>query len=296
MISASSPKMTCALPGSLLVFEKVSHPIKLLDFLHDHFPDTSLRKLKKGIEHQGCKVNGKIEIIASRPLKPGDEVEFHFPESDIPLFTSDAILYEDNDLLAYNKQPGLTCEDKNFTPLMLIHRLDKDTSGILLLAKREGVRKAMIELFREKKVKKSYLAIVVGHPQKEKGKVENYLAKVATVGGQPMWGSVPGQKGDYALTIWSTISKGDRSALLLCHPITGRTHQLRVHLSEMGHPILGDPIYGKKAIHPYFAARSFLHAHVIEFPHPVTGKLLKIEAPVPSDFKTAMQELQLCRS
>lgn len=288
-------KTISVLHGSFQVFEKVTESTKLLDFLHSHFPEISARKLKKAIEHQGCKVNGHIETIASRQLKIGDEVEFHFPTLEIAVFNSDAILYEDNALLAYNKQVGLTCDEKNFAPLLLIHRLDKDTSGVLLLAKTEDVRKAMIRLFRMKKVTKSYLAIVAGRIQQEKGKIENSLAKVATVGGQSIWGSVPKSKGEHAITLWATLSLGDRSTLVKCQPITGRTHQLRVHLSEIGHPILGDPIYGKKATHPYFAPRTLLHAEEIAFPHPVTGKPLKIQAQLPLDFTTAMEELHLCR-
>ena len=264
--------------------------VKLIQYLQERYPDVSARKLKKAIEQQGCRVNGKIETIASRPLMPGDKVDFHLPfRQESPTFEKVNILYEDKELIAYNKQAGLTCEEKNFAPYLLIHRLDKDTSGVLLLAKTEEVKKAMIELFREKRVKKSYLAIVAGLPAAAKGKIKNHLAKIGTLGGQAIWGSVPSDKGDLAETVWTLEAKGNHAALLLCHPITGRTHQLRVHLSEMGHPILGDPIYGRNISQPYFAPRSLLHALTIEFPHPKTQHPCTFSAPIPVDFEEALK-------
>ena len=264
--------------------------LKLIQHLQALYPDVSARKLKKAIEQQGCSVNDKIETIASRPLKPTDKVEFQLPpDHKTVVFEKVNILYEDKELIAYNKQPGLTCEEKNFTPYQLIHRLDKDTSGVLLLAKTDKVKKGMIELFREKQVVKSYMALVAGHPTESKGKIKNALAKVGTVGGQAVWGSVPANKGDVAETVWFLEAKGEHTALLRCHPITGRTHQLRVHLSEMGHPILGDPIYGRGTKHPYFAPRCLLHALTIEFPHPTTHLPCTISAPLPEDFEEALK-------
>lgn len=290
MTSASLPKTTCASPGSFPVS-------KLIQFLQGLHPALSARKIKRAIEEGACRVNGKIETIASRPLHPMDRVEFHIPTSLFtPVFAKDQILHEDNNLIAYNKQAGLTCEEKNFTPYHLIHRLDKDTSGVLLLAQTEEVRKAMIELFREKRVKKSYLAIVAGHPTKAKGRIANFLAKVGTVGGQVVWGSVSPEKGEEAETLWSIVCEGKEASLILCHPITGRTHQLRVHLSEMGHPILGDLVYGRKTAHPYFAPRTLLHAEQIACPHPLTGRPYEAVAPLPPDFQQALKDLKLCKS
>ena len=124
-----------------------------------------------------------------------------------------------------------------------------------------------------------------------KGKVENYLGKKQAYAGQTIWGAVSPSRGLYACTEWERLKKGDISSLVACHPTTGRTHQIRVHMAEMGHPILGDYQYGKRFLCPYRPPRILLHAEEFSFYHPSTGKSLCLTAPLPDDFKIAQQKL-----
>jgi len=279
--------------------------VKLIDFLKNKIPSTSsTRKLKRLIESNCCQINGRTERFASAVLGSGDEVRFLMeaePDAAPKLTLAERarILYEDTDLFIYNKPPGLSSDSpafhkalKELTPhVELIHRLDKETSGILMFAKTSKMREAMIEEFRRKKVIKTYLAIVDGVPAKNKGAVDNYLGKIAEYQGQSLWGSVIHEKGLHARTEWELKKKGKEAAILYCHPITGRTHQIRVHLSGIGHPILGDHQYGKKSRCSYVPSRCLLHALSVSFIHPMTKEPLHIEAEIPEDILKTIQQI-----
>lgn len=270
--------------------------MRLLAYLREMIPEaSSVKFLKRVIDAKGCKVNGKVILFSTTLLKSGDTVEIDFSFAPQKVSTAPfPILYEDEGILICNKPPGIVCENKAINThfpayrgsLLLIHRLDKETSGALLIAKSEKSKKQMIELFKQLKVQKSYLALVDGVFKNEKGKVENFLSKKGEYQGQTLYGSSPtGQK---AVTFWKCLKKGKNASLLLCLPVTGRTHQLRVHLKEMGHPILGDFQYGKQFKCSYQPARHLLHAYELRFTHPVTNQELHIKAPLLPDFEAAM--------
>jgi RluA family pseudouridine synthase len=275
--------------------------IKLIDFLKQKIgSDCSARHLKRLIENKCCQVNGKTERFASAVLGAGDKVQFQWEE---PLVDPKAtladparILYEDADLFIYDKPSGIASDSPLLNQLKpsleLIHRLDKETSGVLMFAKTSKMREAMIKEFQHKNVKKTYVALVYGVPGKKKGVVDNYLGKLAQYQGQSLWGSVSAEKGLHARTEWELIKKGKETAMLTCMPITGRTHQIRVHLSGIGHPILGDHSYGHKAKSPFSTPRCCLHAFSISFTHPFTKEPLYIEAEIPEDMQSIIQQLQ----
>jgi len=262
---------------------------KLIDFLKRQLGQhISARQIKRSIENNGCLLNGKVERFASHQVHSGDRVDFDFVvKEEIPIDIS-RVLYSDNHILAFNKPPGISSEDEalQIEPgLSLIHRLDKETSGVLLFAKTEAIRKAMIELFRAKKIHKVYYAWVDGVPAKSNGIIDNYLGKRSAYAGQAIWGAVSASKGLHARTEWRLERQAKNASLLRCVPITGRTHQIRVHLSGMGHPILGDHQYGRTFRCPYRPQRCLLHASEIAFEHPATGKSLAIQAPLPEDMQ-----------
>ncbi len=176
-------------------------------------------------------------------------------------------------------------------PLELVHRLDKETSGALVLAKTAAAKKKMIALFKERLVSKVYLALVDGAVAKAEGTIDNYLGKKHSYEGQTVYGSVEEKRGQRAITHWRVHKRGKSATLLSCEPYTGRTHQLRAHLSGMGHPILGDAQYSKKFICHLRPKRNLLHAYTVAFKHPTTGKPIKATAPIPLDFKQALDEL-----
>lgn len=267
--------------------------MKLLDFVASHL-ELSKKQIKRLIETNHCLVNQKMERFASTLLSSGDEVQFDVKIQSKPTFQAKHVLFEDPYLLIYNKPAGITTDSKGILEFLkshgrffLTHRLDKDTSGALILAKSSEVEEKMAESFASRQVKKEYLALIDGVPKSKEGVIENALGKIGAFSGQTLYGKVM-HGGKHAKTVWK---RGNIGSLLHCYPETGRTHQIRVHLSEMGYPILGDYQYGKAFKSPLRPSRHMLHAYRLTFLHPMTGELLKIQAPIPKDFQEVMNAL-----
>lgn len=268
---------------------------KLLKVLKTKFDTFSSKQLKRWIEENRCKVNGVTERFATALVYEGDEIFFDLPKEETKLeslthFVKERILYEDEDLFIYNK-PSNVLSEAFKTSYFLIHRLDRETTGVLMFAKNVKMKNEMIELFRKHLVRKTYLALTEGIPSKNAGIIENYLGKKYSNEDRPIWGSQSKDKGLYAYTEWMVEKKSSGISLIKCHPKTGRTHQIRVHLSEMKLPILGDYQYYRSFKCHYKPKRCLLHASKVEFIHPVKKRKLSIEAELPEDFKEAMQEL-----
>ncbi|MCP5506230.1 MAG: RluA family pseudouridine synthase [Chlamydiales bacterium] len=250
----------------------------LLQFLKEK-TKLSGREIKRALDEGACRLNGKIERFGSVKLKVGDRVLFH-PPKKVATGTLD-ILYQDPSLTLFNKPAGIVSAAERGHHL--VHRLDKGTSGVLLMARTLPMKKALELLFKKREIKKIYIALVKGVPKKERGTIENKLGKKGSFHGQTLYGAMPtGQK---AVTHYKVLKKGKGYALLELHPETGRTHQLRVHLSELGHPILGDLLYGRDVSFPKEIDRLCLHAYRLTFPHPKTGKKVQATAPLPHLFK-----------
>lgn len=276
------------------------HGKRLLQFLRDHLDGQfSVKAIKRAIESKKCTVNNQQVNFSTRVLTKGDVVCIQLEKTEDKAASQLVILYSDEDVLAVDKPAGVVSEESAIQTLLpvdkrqwrLVHRLDKETSGVLLLAKNEEILRLLIERFREKEVRKSYYAIVDAIVERPEGVIENLLDVKSKYAGQTIYGA--STKGKEAITEWRCIKKGGDASLVECHPITGRTHQLRVHLSEMGHPILGDVQYGKSFKCSYKPHRHLLHAYEVEFTHPRANKKVKIRAPLPQDFKIALEELKL---
>jgi len=269
-------------------FEVTAHEsgMKLLAFLRERWPSApSVKALKRAIDGKRCTINGRIETFSTHALSKGDRVEIELIETQQLTLT---ILYEDDAIVVCNKPAGMLSDNRNF-PAKLVHRLDKETSGVLILAKTESVCDKMIEAFAQRRVKKEYLAIVDGAVLKKEGKIVSRLAKKHSYEGQTIYASA--LQGEEAITHWKCLGVGKKESLLLCEPVTGRTHQLRVHLKEMGHPILGDTQYAKKFSSPLSVHRQMLHAYRISFPHPETSQKIEVMAPLPDDFLEALETI-----
>ncbi len=259
----------------------------LLAFLREEYPDApSVKALKRSIEAKRCTINGRVETFSTHKLKAGDEISLQIEE--IKKTLKPLILWEDESLIAFDKPAGVVSDPKNFKG-HLVHRLDKETSGVLLVAKSKAVLEQMIELFRLKQVRKTYLALVDGVVKEKKGTIISRLGPKHRFQGQTVYGS--SRTGQVAETEWVKVGEGPKATLLECHPITGRTHQLRVHLKEAGHPIIGDYHYAKQFKCGYRAHRHLLHALEISFPHPVSKKQVTVKAPLPKDFLDGLKSL-----
>lgn len=262
------------------------------------------KAIKALIDQGRCLINGKLEKFGSKALNRGDVVELHLTDSlskpnsiqsAKTIFDPKSILYEDEYLLIYDKPCGLECSPRaiiNFfsEKLYLVHRLDKATSGVLILAKTEEAQEALEDLFRDRLVKKVYHALVEGNVEKRQGKkegiIKSYLIKKGSFDGQTLYGSSKSlgeYEGKEAITHWKVLSEKEGNTLVECRPKTGRTHQLRIHMQELGHPILGDIIYARDS---GFFPRMMLHASEIQFKHPLTGKLIEVHASLPKLLQT----------
>jgi 23S rRNA pseudouridine955/2504/2580 synthase len=253
------------------------------------------------------RVNSK-RIDASYRLQVGDRIRVppvrvaERAESTVaPLKLAAHTVFEDDWLLAIDKPAGVAVhggsgvslgaieslrrERPELRFLELVHRLDRDTSGLLLLAKKRSALVAMHALLREHAIEKRYLAMVNGKWKNAKQRVRLSLRKFLTGEGERR--VAIDEDGQESETVFTLEGSGTRFSLLEAHIITGRTHQIRVHLTHLGFPILGDDKYGdfalNKALRPEGLKRMFLHSARMAFVHPGTGRDLTLEAPLPKD-------------
>jgi len=267
--------------------------------------------LQKLIEDGRITVNGRCAKSGLK-LEAGDKVEIMIPPpttgtllpEPIPL----RIVYEDNDLLVVDKPPGLTTHPSPgrtehtlinailaYYPRLaelgdtlrpgIVHRLDKDTSGLIIIAKNSRAQLDLINQFRERTIKKVYLALVKGHLTPEQGIIE---APVGRHSGDRTKMAVV-NSGRPARSEYKVVKYIDGYSLLEVRPETGRTHQIRVHLSAIGFPVVGDAAYGEKSPH---LKRQFLHAHRLQFKLPATGETVEFKSELPEDLKQALLELE----
>ena len=269
-----------------------------------HFPQHSRSYFQYLIEQGAVLVNGS-PVKKKETLKEGDEIEVCFlltPEislepQDIPL----DILYEDEHLIAVNKPADLVvhpapghpkntfvnallfhCRNLPSTDPVrpgIVHRLDKDTSGVLLAAKTSQAHAKLVELFSERRIQKHYLAICVGTPKE--GLIDAPIGR-HRVHRKEM--AVCFEKGKEAKSICKILGKAQQLSLVEIQLLTGRTHQIRVHLKHLGAPVLGDSVYGNGSTNKRFnTTRQLLHSHRLNFIHPMTHVPLHLKAPIPKD-------------
>ncbi|MDP3230337.1 MAG: RluA family pseudouridine synthase, partial [Acidovorax sp.] len=285
----------------------------------------SRARLQKLLKSGLVEVNGKV-LAASYRVRAGDAVTLTVPPPEpsdlLPEALPLAIVYEDRDLLVVNKPPGLVVHPGaghrkgtllnallHHCPALkeigeisrpgLVHRLDKDTSGLLVVAKTELAHQALVRQFQEHTITKKYLALVWGRLPQREGQIDLEVGRHPT---ERRKMSVHPRRGKTALTRWRVIKELPGPLTLVeLTPQTGRTHQLRVHLASLGHPVLGDATYGggvsRLAGHPKLKGlaplvrRQLLHAWQLGFTHPLTGERLSWEAPLPEDFREILDFL-----
>lgn len=301
-----------------------SLPGERLDvYLRTQFPIVSRGYFQKLIEEGEVKVNGRQTKITYSPRR-GDKVDIHWPEprsaeakpEDIPL----NILFEDEDLVVLNKPPGLVVHPSNgheehtlVNALLhhcqgqlsgiggvarpgIVHRLDKDTSGCLVVAKNDQTHVGLQNQFKDRSLDKIYHTIVCGVIPRERGEIRAAIARHPTH--RKRMAALDDGDGREAWTSYRVLERMSAATLVECELHTGRTHQIRVHMQYLGHPVAGDELYGKrqiarlKKLTNYAAPRQMLHASRLQFTHPRTKKEIKCEAPWPDDFQQALALLK----
>ncbi|MCP5469966.1 MAG: RluA family pseudouridine synthase [Chlamydiales bacterium] len=237
---------------------------RLLAFLKERV-DLSTKRVRWLVEHNRCRVNGAVERFCSTRLFKGDRVVLHLDDTDQKL----KVLFEDEHLIAYRKPAGFTSER---LPHLLVHRLDRDTTGVVLCAKTLEAQNKMEVLFRKREIEKEYIAVVSPPPSGEGGVIKFDMAVQKRREGAVLWHKV--EKGLPSETQWEVIKRDRKKATLRLFPKTGRTHQLRLHMRELGCPIVGDVDYGSREQGKVF--RPLLHARRLTFTHPITQEKMEI--------------------
>ncbi len=296
-------------------FEEVTPGERLDKWLARQLPGYSRTEIQRWIKEGLVRVNGR----ASKPgykLEPGDVVEVDVPApvpyegvkpEPIPL----NVLYEDEDVIVIDKPAGMVVHPApghasgtlvnallyHFPDLEgiggverpgIVHRLDKDTSGLILVAKNSRAHRELQRQFKAREIEKAYLALVEGHLQPKVGRIEapigrdkRHRKRMAVVRG-----------GREAITEYTVIAYYGDYTLVEVRPLTGRTHQIRVHFAFIGHPLAGDTVYGrrKQKLKPWLR-RHFLHAHRIRFRLPRTGQWVEFTSPLPEDLQHILDKL-----
>lgn len=267
---------------------------------------------------QGAVLVDGVMSPKNHRLRPGEVVAAEVPPQqpavplpqDVPL----RLLYQDDYLVVVSKPAGMVVHpsaghaDGTLVNALLgsvgglattddvlrpgiVHRLDKDTSGLMVVARDDRTRNALQEMIKERRLRRSYLALVHGTPSSRRGTVEAPIGRdprnrkrmaVTVFGGKP------------AVTHFEVLEEWGRASLLHVDLVTGRTHQIRVHLSYIGHPVAGDRIYGKvrDLERELGLQRQFLHAYRMQFTHPSSGKEMSFEDPLPADLEEALRRLR----
>jgi len=288
---------------------------KRLDiFIKEKIPELSRSRIQALIKEGYVLVNFKSSK-ASYKIKEGEKIKVIIPpEKEIEIKPKEVpfeIIYEDDDVAVINKPAGIVVHPapghyndtlvhglllklKNLSGIGgkirpgIVHRLDKDTSGIMLIAKNDFSHRNLVSAFKDRLIEKKYIALVYGKIAKKKDKIETFIGrhpvnrkKMAVL-----------KEGKLAITLYEVLEVFNKASLVLAKPITGRTHQIRVHFSYIGHPVLGDPVYGGLKHDVPKPPRLMLHAYEISFKHPRTLEKMTFRAEIPEEFKNYIEILK----
>ncbi|MBM3209942.1 RluA family pseudouridine synthase [Candidatus Saccharibacteria bacterium] len=285
--------------GKEMYLYKVTPTSKRLDsYLAEVYPERSRSAWQKHVRAGHVKLNGEICLSVKAEVSLNDQVSMEIPSAEIHSDKVLPILYIDDDIIVVNKPSGVLTHAKggivneftvadffsrytkgNFASNKagIVHRLDRDTSGVIIGARTPEVYSMLQQQFANRSVKKEYVAVVQGHPSRQSAIID------IPIGRNPKAPSTfkPDTNGKAAQTSYKVTQTSDTRSLVTLQPKTGRTHQLRVHLKHIGTPIVGDRVYGTPD------ERLYLHAHMLTITHP-NGETMTFTSPVPSTFNAAL--------
>jgi 23S rRNA pseudouridine1911/1915/1917 synthase len=274
--------------------------------------DLSRSAAQRLVRAGAVSVNGEIETRPSHTVLPGAEIQVEVPEPGdmselIATRQSFAITYEDEHLLVVDKPIGLTVHpgpghnsDTLVNGLLvdypeirevgeperpgIIHRIDRDTSGLMVVARTQAAYELLSEMIRERRVRRVYTALVRGGPETDEGIID------APLGRDPRNRQRQAivDEGREARTRFRVLERLSRTTLMELVLDTGRTHQIRIHLSSIGNPVVGDGMYGRASRGPGGLSRQFLHASTLAFTHPISGETMQLKSPLPEDLQTSL--------
>lgn len=310
--------------------DKGQSPLRIDKFLMGRLENVTRNRIQNAMHAGNILVNGKA-VKPNYKVKPGDIIsillaqpprEFKLIAEDIPF----NLVFEDKDVLVVNKEAGMVVhpgygnftgtlmnallyyfQQKNYdkeTYPLLLHRIDKDTSGLLMIAKNEQAQAKLARDFFEHTIERRYVALVWGDPGNDEGTIEGHIGRSAA-DRRVMYVYTAGEHGKHAVTHYKVIKRFGYVTLIECRLETGRTHQIRAHMRYIGHPLFNDEKYGGDKIlkgttfskYRQFVQNCFtllprqaLHAQSLGFNHPTSGKFMKFESEIPADMAVAIDK------
>lgn len=307
--------------------------MRLDKYIASFIKNASRTRVQQAIKEGYITVNGNVEKASYTP-HPGDVIDIKIPKSPLPEAVPEKIplhiIYEDDDLLIVNKRAGmvvhpahgnwsgtlvngllwyadeLSARNEDTLRPGIVHRLDKDTSGLLVVAKNDEIHQILSNYFRTKDIERTYWAIIWGTPDKEKGTVTGNIGRDPA--DRKKMTVLSGGKGKHAVTHYKVLEYFDHLTLVEVRLETGRTHQIRVHFAHENHWVFGDPRYGgdsvrygpntgtrKQMFNNLFAnlERQCLHAKTLGFEHPAAGKFVTFDSELPGDFQQVLATLRV---
>ncbi len=277
----------------------VNAPVKLMEHLSASMPDRKRTFIKQLLSHNQVAVNGRPESLFDLELQPSDSVKVNFTH-EFKVFNNRRlkIVYEDDDIIVVEKGYGLLSMGNDKKPdntaysilrgyvkwtnplnkIFIVHRLDRDTSGLMMFAKSMEAKEKMQHNWNNMVLNRVYVAVVEGEPEEKEGTVKSYLVENSRY---EVYSTDDPKKGQLAVTRYRTIQTNGKYSLLELELDTGRKNQIRVHMHDLGHPISGDTKYGaeKSPLH-----RLALHAKTLRFIHPITRQIMDFSSRVPGGF------------
>lgn len=291
--------------------------VRLDVYITEKYKDLSRTMVQKLIEEGSIKVNGNIKKLSYK-VQLNDEISICIPkakETDLkPQEIPIEVVYEDDDIIVVNKPKGLVVHPANGNPdgtlvnaIMamckeslsgiggelrpgIVHRLDKDTSGLLIVAKNDKAHINMSEQIKNRQVTKKYIALVRGVIQEDDATIDMPIGR-STKDRKKM---AVKKSGKQAVTHFKVLKRYPKYTLLEVKIDTGRTHQIRVHMAEIGHPVVGDMVYSNGK-NDFGIQGQMLHAKSLDFKHPITGKQMHLEAELPQYFKSILEGEEIGR-
>lgn len=298
-----------------IIVSEENDGIRLDAYIADNMENLSRTAVKRLIEDGNIIVNNKIQKVSYK-VHENDEIEINEPEAkEVSLEAQDIpvdVIYEDSDIIVVNKPKGLVVHPANgnwdgtlVNAIMaickdslsgiggeirpgIVHRLDKDTSGLLIVAKNDEAHINMSNQIKDRQVKKIYYALVRGIVSENEATINMPIGR-STKDRKKMAVTKTGKE---AITHFKVLERFNKYTLLEVKIDTGRTHQIRVHLSEIGHPVVGDEVYSNGK-NEFGVKGQLLHAKVLDFKHPITGKDMHLEAELPQEFLDVLDKLRI---
>ncbi|EPY2273849.1 RluA family pseudouridine synthase [Clostridium sporogenes] len=294
----------------IFVVKEINHNIDIKDYLKE-IENLSGRFVRKAVRDGRIFVNGE-KVIKKHKLAQDDLIEIYMQEDEHqniePEDMNIKIVYEDSDIIVINKRPGMVVHPTKSHPtgtlsngilhhfkkngeksiVRLVSRLDRDTSGLIIVAKNQFSHMRLASDMSKDSFRKIYIAVVHGSMKEKEGRINLPIYKEENESIK----RIVDERGQESITTYEVLEELSKGSVVKLELETGRTHQIRVHMSHLGHHLYGDSLYGKGEEEKEYIERQALHAYKLEFPHPRTGNILKLQCSLPEDIKNLIEKIK----